>query len=89
MGNVAFATVMMSAVGYFIPIFKAGNNVPSIMVASVIAWSLTAIVNRGVESAAIFYAVITVCKLIHYSHLLSLQLSCLKAIYLLLIFGIT
>ncbi|MFT8401632.1 MAG: arginine-ornithine antiporter [Lentilactobacillus diolivorans] len=64
MGNVAFATVMMSAVGYFIPIFKAGNNVPSIMVASVIAWSLTAIVNRGVESAAILNAVITVCKLI-------------------------
>ncbi len=64
MGNVAFATVMMSAVGYFIPIFKSGNNVPAIITASIISWCLTYIVNRGVESAAILNAIITICKLI-------------------------
>ena len=64
MGNVAFATVMMSAIGYFIPVFKSGSNVPSILVASCVSWILTYIVNRGVESAALLNAVITICKLI-------------------------
>ncbi|GAY73419.1 arginine-ornithine antiporter [Lentilactobacillus kosonis] len=64
MGNVAFATVMMSAIGYFIPIFKSGHNVPSIIVASCVSWILMYIVNRGVESAAVLNAVITICKLI-------------------------
>ncbi len=64
MGNVAFATVMMSALGYFVPIFKSGNNLPSILLASVISWGLTYTVNRGVESAAILNAIITICKLI-------------------------
>ncbi|MDR0920833.1 MAG: arginine-ornithine antiporter [Lactobacillales bacterium] len=64
LGNVAFATVMMSSIGYFFPIFKSGQNIESILVASVVAWALTFIVNRGVESAAILNTIVTVCKLI-------------------------
>jgi len=64
LGNVAFATVFMSTLGYFFPIFKSGNNVPSIIVASLVVWALTYLVNRGIESAALMNTVITVCKLI-------------------------
>ncbi|WP_042355129.1 arginine-ornithine antiporter [Bacillus rubiinfantis] len=64
LGNVAFATMIMSAFGYFFPIFEGGQNIASIIVASIIMWGLTFIVNRGVESATILNLVITVCKLI-------------------------
>ncbi|WP_203630832.1 arginine-ornithine antiporter [Lentilactobacillus fungorum] len=64
LGNVAFATVMMSSIGYFFPIFKSGQNLPSILAASIASWALTYIVNQGVESAAILNAIVTICKLI-------------------------
>lgn len=64
LGNVAFATVLMSSLGYFFPLFKGGQNVPSVIVASIVSWCLTYIVNRGVESAAAMNTIITICKLI-------------------------
>lgn len=64
LGNVAFATVLMSSLGYFFPAFKSGQNFQSIIVASIIAWALTFFVNRGVESAAFLNTIVTVCKLI-------------------------
>lgn len=64
LGNVAFATILMSAIGYFFPIFKTGQNIPSIIVASIFSWGLTYIVNRGIESAAFINAIVTVCKLV-------------------------
>ncbi len=64
MGNVAFATVMMNAVGYFIPLFNGTNKIPSVIVTSIILWLLTLLVNHGIESAAIINSMITICKLI-------------------------
>lgn len=64
LGNVAFATMLMSTIGYFVPVFKSGQNIPSIIAASLASWILTYIVNRGVESAALLNAIITICKLI-------------------------
>ncbi len=64
LGNVAFATVLMSSLGYFFKVFEGGQNLPSIIVASIVSWILTFIVNRGVESAAAVNTVITICKLI-------------------------
>ena len=64
LGNVAFATVLVSSLGYFYPIFKTGHNIPSIILASIIAWSLTYFVTRGVESAAALNAIVAICKLI-------------------------
>ena len=64
LGNVAFATVLMSSLGYFFPAFKGGQNVPSIIVASIVSWILTWVVNRGVESAAAINAIVTICKII-------------------------
>lgn len=64
LGNVAFATVMMSSIGYFIPVFKPGNNWQSILLASIISWILTLVVCHGIESATILNFFITICKLI-------------------------
>ncbi|MCY9805967.1 arginine-ornithine antiporter [Lentilactobacillus senioris] len=64
LGNVAFATVMMSAIGYFVPAFKSGQSVIAIVCASIVSWTLTWFVSRGVENAAFLNAIITICKLI-------------------------
>ncbi|MEG0071093.1 MAG: basic amino acid/polyamine antiporter [Raoultibacter sp.] len=62
LGNVAFATMMMSTVGYFYPDFLAGNTLPCILIASVVMWLLTLLVIRGVESASFLNAIVMVCK---------------------------
>lgn len=65
LGNIAFATVMMIAVATFFPALgDTGTSWPSILIASVVMWLLMLLVNRGVESAAVLNAVITVCKIV-------------------------
>lgn len=64
LGNVAFATMMMKTLGRFFPVFGEGNNLVSILVASVVLWGLTYVVNRGVEGAAVLNTIITLCKLL-------------------------
>lgn len=63
LGNVAFATMLMSAMGEFFPIFKGGQNVPSILFASIFIWGLTLLVNNGVEGASVINTIVTICKL--------------------------
>ncbi len=64
LGNVAFATMMMSTLGYFFPAFLPGNTIPCIALASVIMWLLTLLVIRGVESASFLNAIVMVCKVV-------------------------
>ncbi|MCT4396065.1 arginine-ornithine antiporter [Periweissella beninensis] len=64
LGNVAFATMLMSAMGYFIPSLKSGNSISAIVIASLISWALTLLVTRGIESAAAINTIVTICKLI-------------------------
>ncbi|MCM0581998.1 amino acid permease [Weissella diestrammenae] len=64
LGNIAFATMMMSAVGYFVPSFHSGNSLGAVFVASILSWLLTWFVVQGVESAAAINAIVTVCKLV-------------------------
>ena len=62
LGNIAFATMMMSSIGYFLPDFLPGNTLPCIIVASIVLWLLTFLVIRGVESASFLNAIVMVCK---------------------------
>ena len=64
LGNVAFATMLMSAVGYFFPVFEDGSNLISILTASIVLWLMFYLVNRGIESAAALNTIITICKLV-------------------------
>lgn len=64
LGQVAFATMLMSAIGEFFPMFKGGQNVPSIIFASIVIWALTYLVNRGIESASFINGIVTLAKLL-------------------------
>ncbi len=64
LGNVAFATMMMSTLGYFFPAFLSGNSIPCIIVSSIIMWLLTLLVIRGAESASVLNAVVMIAKVL-------------------------
>ncbi|USS88000.1 basic amino acid/polyamine antiporter [Fructilactobacillus hinvesii] len=63
-GSVAFATMMMSAIGYFVPNFRSGNSVAAVVTASGISWALTLLVINGIELATSINVIITILKLI-------------------------
>lgn len=64
LGNVAFATMLMSTIGYFYAPFLPGNTIPCVIVASIVMWALTFLVIRGVESASFLNAIVMVCKVV-------------------------
>lgn len=64
LSNVSFALLLFSALGYFFPAFGAGNNLLSIVCASVFLWFLTALVLRGVKEAAGINTIVTLAKLV-------------------------
>ncbi|MDR2660992.1 MAG: basic amino acid/polyamine antiporter [Lactobacillaceae bacterium] len=63
-GNIAFAIMLMSSVGYFIPNLRTGNTIPAIIFSSIISWFLFALVANGVESASVINAIVTWTKLV-------------------------
>lgn len=62
--NVAYTTLLFSAIGYFFPVFEKGNNIISIVCASAIIWFLNYLVLRGVKEATGINLVTTVSKLL-------------------------
>ncbi|MEI2357734.1 arginine-ornithine antiporter [Mesobacillus zeae] len=64
LGNIAYATLMFSAIGYFFKTFDGGQNMASVVGASVMLWLVHALVLRGVHSAALVNLVTTIAKLI-------------------------
>ncbi|MGN0703398.1 MAG: basic amino acid/polyamine antiporter [Lentihominibacter sp.] len=62
--NVSFITLLFGALGYFFPVFGEGNNVISIVCGSIVVWLLTALVCKGVKSAAFLTTIGTICKII-------------------------
>ncbi len=63
LGNIAFATMMMSTLGYFFPAFIDGNSLPCVVLASVILWLMTLLIINGVESATFLNAIVMITKL--------------------------
>jgi arginine:ornithine antiporter/lysine permease len=64
LGNVAYAVAIFSALSYFFPVFGDGNNLPSILGASVCLWLIHALVLRGIKEAAFVNVVTTLAKLV-------------------------
>ena len=64
LGNVGYATLLMSAVGYFLPVFGDGQNIWSILGASVILWACHFMILKGVQSASFVNTIVTIAKLI-------------------------
>ncbi|GAW98546.1 arginine/ornithine antiporter [Secundilactobacillus mixtipabuli] len=63
-GNVAFGTLLFSALGYFFPVFGNGQNIASIIGASIMLWVLHFMIIRGLDKAALLNAVVMVAKLV-------------------------
>jgi transporter, basic amino acid/polyamine antiporter (APA) family len=63
LGNIAIATMMMSALGTFFPIFGNGQTIAAILFAIVVGWILTYLVNEGVENAAFINTIGTFFKI--------------------------
>ena len=63
LGNVAYAVAIFSALSHFFPVFGGGNNLPSIIGASICLWLIHALVLSGVKQAAFINVVTTVAKL--------------------------
>lgn len=64
LGNLAFATIAMSALGTFWPVFQGGQNLPSILLAMLLTIGFTVIVSYGVEATALLNLIGTLAKLI-------------------------
>lgn len=62
--NVSYTTLLFGSIGYFFPVFGEGNNLASIVCASVIIWLLNFLVLRGVKEAAGLNIVTTISKLV-------------------------
>lgn len=63
-GNVAFGTLLFSGIAYFIPVFGNGQNIPSIIGASVVLWLIHSMILRGIDKAALLNAVVMIAKLV-------------------------
>jgi len=64
LGNVAYAVAIFSALSYFMPVFEGGNNLPSIIGASICLWLIHILVLNGVKQAAFVNIVTTISKLV-------------------------
>ena len=64
LGNVAYAVAIFSALSHFFPFFGDGNNLPSIIGASICLWLIHALVLKGVKQAAFINVVTTIAKLV-------------------------
>lgn len=64
LGNVAYATLLFSSIGYFLPVFKGGQNIASIIGASILLWLVHTLILRGVQSAALVNLITTIAKLV-------------------------
>ena len=64
LGNVAYAVAIFSALSYFFPFFGGGNNLASIIGASICLWLIHILVLTGVKQAAFVNIVTTVAKLV-------------------------
>ena len=63
LGNVSNAVVIFSALSFFFPVFGHGNNLPSLIGASVGVWLMHWLVLRGVRQAAFVNLVATATRL--------------------------
>lgn len=79
LGNIAFATMLMSSIGTFFPMFKGGQNLPSIIVAIIFCWLLTILVNNGVETASFVNMIGTICKVLPLIIFIIIMAVCFKS----------
>ncbi len=63
-GNVGYLVAAFGALGYFFPTFGNGNTIASFIGASVVVWTVHALVLRGIHGATVLNAVVTIAKVL-------------------------
>lgn len=63
LGNIAFLTLLFSAIGYFVPLFN-GANLASVLGASAFLWLLIFFISKGIHTAALLNMIVTTAKLV-------------------------
>lgn len=63
-GNVAYATILFSSIGYFFKVFGDGQNLAAVIGASVMLWLVHFLILKGIKTAGFVNALITVAKLV-------------------------
>ena len=63
-GNVSLGVLSVSSLGYFIPMFRGGNNVPSLILLSIILWVFYYICASGAKKASLVNTFIWIAKMI-------------------------
>lgn len=64
LSQVSFATLLFAALGQFFPIFGDGNNLPSVLGASIMIWAFTLLVMSGVQEAVTVNTIIVLAKIV-------------------------
>ncbi len=64
MANISYTTLMFASLAFFFPIFGEGNNVESVIGASIIVWVCWFLVSRGVKEAASVNILTTIAKIV-------------------------
>lgn len=64
LGNVSYLVMLFGALGYFFPVFGKGNNVISVVCASILVWAIQALILKGVKQAAFVNVLTTIAKLV-------------------------
>ena len=62
--NIAYLIIFCSALSLFFPVFGNGNNLPSLILNSLIMWSVTYLCVWGVSLAAVVNTIATVAKIV-------------------------
>lgn len=64
-GNAAYATLVFGSLSYFFKLFNpAGNNLASVIAASILIWLITLLITKGVRQALIVNILVTISKII-------------------------
>ena len=64
LSQVSFATLLFAALGQFIPLFGDGNNLASIIGASILVWAFTLLIMGGVQEAVTINTIIVLAKIV-------------------------
>lgn len=64
LGNVSYAVAIFSSLAYFFPFFGKGNNLQSVIGASIALWLIHALVLKGTKQAAFVNLVTTAAKVV-------------------------
>lgn len=65
LAQISFITMLFASLGSFFPsIFGKGNNITSIVVASIVIWLLAALVSRGMNEAVTINVIVVLAKLL-------------------------